>query len=178
MKPKKKSLRCRGLGLDSGLDLAISRFIHSLVHNTVLDSEARYHGTAWYKRLGTIRGSGSATKWHGSPTLFKIILDQGSQSSKVPGSDQNMIHNKTGLDSEARYKGTVLYKIRRYALRYRVGYKYLYIGCECCSGFPISSSLCSMYIVIVIVMCVQQYQCVVDQQRISILSLQCSGSGS
>jgi hypothetical protein len=87
MKPKKKSLRCRGLGLDSGLDLAISRFIHSLVHNTVLDSEARYHGTAWYKRLGTIRGSGSATKWHGSPTLFKIILDQGSQSSKVPGSD-------------------------------------------------------------------------------------------
>ncbi len=30
MKPKKKSCRCRGLGLDSGLDLAISRFIHSL----------------------------------------------------------------------------------------------------------------------------------------------------
>jgi len=31
MKPKKKSRRCRGLGLDSGLDLAISRFIYSLV---------------------------------------------------------------------------------------------------------------------------------------------------
>ncbi len=30
MKPKKKSRRCRGLGLDSGLDLAISRFIYSL----------------------------------------------------------------------------------------------------------------------------------------------------
>jgi hypothetical protein len=29
MNPKKKSRRCRGLGLDSGLDLAISRFIHS-----------------------------------------------------------------------------------------------------------------------------------------------------
>ncbi len=33
MKPKKKSRRCRGLGLDSGLDLAISRFIYSLVYN-------------------------------------------------------------------------------------------------------------------------------------------------
>jgi hypothetical protein len=31
MNPKKKLCRCRGLGLDSGLDLAISRFIHSLV---------------------------------------------------------------------------------------------------------------------------------------------------
>jgi hypothetical protein len=30
MNPKKKPRRCRGLGLDSGLDLAISRFIHSL----------------------------------------------------------------------------------------------------------------------------------------------------
>ncbi len=30
MKPKKKSHRCRGLGLDSGLDLAISRFMPSL----------------------------------------------------------------------------------------------------------------------------------------------------
>ncbi len=30
MNPKKKSRRCRGLGLDSGLDLAISRFIYSL----------------------------------------------------------------------------------------------------------------------------------------------------
>ncbi len=29
MNPKKKSRRCRGLGLDSGLDLAISRFIYS-----------------------------------------------------------------------------------------------------------------------------------------------------
>ncbi len=33
MNPKKKSRRCRGLGLDSGLDLAISRFIHSLALN-------------------------------------------------------------------------------------------------------------------------------------------------
>ncbi len=31
MNPKKKSRRC--LGLDSGLDLAISRFIYSLEHN-------------------------------------------------------------------------------------------------------------------------------------------------
>jgi hypothetical protein len=31
MNPKKKSRRCRGLGLDSGLDLAISRFTNSLV---------------------------------------------------------------------------------------------------------------------------------------------------
>jgi hypothetical protein len=30
MNPKKKLRRCQGLGLDSGLDLAISRFIHSL----------------------------------------------------------------------------------------------------------------------------------------------------
>ncbi len=29
MNPKKKSRRCRGHGLDSGLDLAISRFIYS-----------------------------------------------------------------------------------------------------------------------------------------------------
>ncbi len=29
MNPRKKSRRCRGLGLDSGLDLAISRFIYS-----------------------------------------------------------------------------------------------------------------------------------------------------
>ena len=29
MKPKKKSRRGQGLGLDSGLDLAISRFIYS-----------------------------------------------------------------------------------------------------------------------------------------------------
>jgi hypothetical protein len=29
LKPKKKSRRDRGLGLDSGLDLAISRFIYS-----------------------------------------------------------------------------------------------------------------------------------------------------
>jgi hypothetical protein len=29
MNPKKKSRRCLGLGLDSGLDLAISRFIYS-----------------------------------------------------------------------------------------------------------------------------------------------------
>ena len=34
MNPKKKSRRCRGLGLDSGLDLAISCFIYSLVFNT------------------------------------------------------------------------------------------------------------------------------------------------
>ncbi len=33
MNPKKKPRRCRGLGLDSGLDLAISSFIHSLVPN-------------------------------------------------------------------------------------------------------------------------------------------------
>ncbi len=31
MNPKKKSRRCRGHGLDSGLDLAISRFIYSFV---------------------------------------------------------------------------------------------------------------------------------------------------
>jgi hypothetical protein len=30
---QKKSRRCRGLGLDSGLDLAISRFIYSFVTN-------------------------------------------------------------------------------------------------------------------------------------------------
>ncbi len=30
MNPKKKLRRCRGLGLDSGLDLAISRFIYSV----------------------------------------------------------------------------------------------------------------------------------------------------
>jgi hypothetical protein len=36
MKPKKKSCRCRGLGLDSGLDLAISRFIYSLGSKTVI----------------------------------------------------------------------------------------------------------------------------------------------
>ncbi len=29
MNPKKKPRRCRGHGLDSGLDLAISRFIYS-----------------------------------------------------------------------------------------------------------------------------------------------------
>ncbi len=29
MNPKKKSRRCLGLGLNSGLDLAISRFIYS-----------------------------------------------------------------------------------------------------------------------------------------------------
>jgi hypothetical protein len=93
------------------------------IHNTVSDSEARYHGTLWYKRLGTIResGSGSARKCHRSRTLFKIILELESQSSKVPGSDQNRIHNNTGLDSEARCHGTVRYKIRRYALRYCVG---------------------------------------------------------
>jgi hypothetical protein len=32
MNPKKMSRRCRGLGLDSGLDLAISRFIYSFDH--------------------------------------------------------------------------------------------------------------------------------------------------
>ncbi len=32
MNPKKKSRRCLGLCLDSGLDLAISRFIYSLDH--------------------------------------------------------------------------------------------------------------------------------------------------
>ncbi len=30
MNPKKNPRRCRGLGLDSGLDLAISRFTNSL----------------------------------------------------------------------------------------------------------------------------------------------------
>jgi hypothetical protein len=33
MSPKKKSRRCRGLGLDSGLDLAITRFIYSFGSN-------------------------------------------------------------------------------------------------------------------------------------------------
>jgi hypothetical protein len=32
MNPKKKPRRCRGLGLDSGLDLAISRFTNSLAY--------------------------------------------------------------------------------------------------------------------------------------------------
>ncbi len=36
MNPKKKSRRCRGLGLNSGLDLAISRFIYSFVCNPLL----------------------------------------------------------------------------------------------------------------------------------------------
>jgi hypothetical protein len=35
MNPNKKSRRCRGLGLDSGLDLAISCFIYSLDHKWV-----------------------------------------------------------------------------------------------------------------------------------------------
>jgi hypothetical protein len=35
MNPKKKSRRCRGLGLDSGLDLAISRFINSFAHKAI-----------------------------------------------------------------------------------------------------------------------------------------------
>ncbi len=35
MNPKKKPRRCRALGLNSGLDLAISRFIHSLAENTL-----------------------------------------------------------------------------------------------------------------------------------------------
>ena len=36
MNPKKKSRRCRGLGLDSGLDLAISRFSYSFGFRTVV----------------------------------------------------------------------------------------------------------------------------------------------
>jgi hypothetical protein len=40
MNPKKKSRRCRGLGLDSGLDLAISRFIYSF------DSEPLFYEKA------------------------------------------------------------------------------------------------------------------------------------
>jgi hypothetical protein len=38
MNPKKKLRRCRGLGLDSGLDLAISRFIHSLACVHIINS--------------------------------------------------------------------------------------------------------------------------------------------
>ncbi len=34
MNSKKKPRRCRGLGLDSGLDLAISRFTNSLAYKT------------------------------------------------------------------------------------------------------------------------------------------------
>ncbi len=41
MKPKKKSRQCRGLGLDSGLDLAISRFIYSLGIKTLQLIEVR-----------------------------------------------------------------------------------------------------------------------------------------
>jgi hypothetical protein len=37
MNPKKKSRRCRGLGLDSGLDLAISRFIYSFGFKVLSD---------------------------------------------------------------------------------------------------------------------------------------------
>ncbi len=44
MKPKKKLRRCRGLGLDSGLDLAISRFIYSLACEH-LHHPAGLHGT-------------------------------------------------------------------------------------------------------------------------------------
>jgi hypothetical protein len=35
MNQKKKARRARGLGSDSGLDLAISRFTNSLVYNTI-----------------------------------------------------------------------------------------------------------------------------------------------
>jgi hypothetical protein len=42
MKPKKKSRRCRGLGLDSGLDLAISHFIYSFGQQ-VPDLERQKH---------------------------------------------------------------------------------------------------------------------------------------
>jgi hypothetical protein len=40
MNPKKKSRRCLGLGLDLGLDLAISRFIYSFeyVHTELLST--------------------------------------------------------------------------------------------------------------------------------------------
>jgi hypothetical protein len=41
MNPKKKSRRCRGHGLDSGLDLAISRFIYSFDSNHAFNNLAR-----------------------------------------------------------------------------------------------------------------------------------------
>jgi hypothetical protein len=42
MNPKKKSRRCRALGLDSGLDLAISRFIYSFASPVYLKSKNAY----------------------------------------------------------------------------------------------------------------------------------------
>jgi hypothetical protein len=44
MNPKKKSRRCLGLGLDSGLDLAISRFTNSLGWRGVDEPVRRLEG--------------------------------------------------------------------------------------------------------------------------------------
>ncbi len=57
MKPKKKSRRCRGLGLDSVLDLAISRFIYSfapsmLSHTAKIDIFNCLFGCS-YKKVST-----------------------------------------------------------------------------------------------------------------------------
>jgi hypothetical protein len=62
MNPKKKSRRCRGHGLDSGLDLAISRFIYSFGANvcSFLSSlhlppapvaPVRFRLSIWFKRF-------------------------------------------------------------------------------------------------------------------------------
>jgi hypothetical protein len=46
MNPKNKPRRCLGLGLDSGLDLAISRFTNSLGYDLLMVQVSCFFGTA------------------------------------------------------------------------------------------------------------------------------------
>jgi hypothetical protein len=66
MKPKKKSHRGRGLGLDSGLDLAISRFMHSLASNASVSLTETLAGFFF--------GNNGFVTWH-SVSSFRALCD-------------------------------------------------------------------------------------------------------
>ena len=69
MKPKKKSRRGRGLGLDSGLDLAISRFIYSFGLNVGgnIFFKCEFCETRWKKKWYFCKTDGQTSNKFPSP---------------------------------------------------------------------------------------------------------------
>jgi hypothetical protein len=82
MNPKKMSRRCRGLGLDSGLDLAISHFIYSLDSNYAGIPSARVEGAGPNGKSTFFRQPGclvACTNWWIFYSVYTIVKGGGAR---------------------------------------------------------------------------------------------------
>jgi hypothetical protein len=105
MNTKKKSRRCRGLGLDSGLDLAISRFIYSFVFAEYPPQFLKYFFSpipAFPARIGFIYVKTRGRKSHTlapkkSLDLWSVLLFEYGKQQRRKGMSSSQIN--FGVDS-------------------------------------------------------------------------------